>query len=278
MVTEVNIAFLLELCYNFVMHKNLPDVKHALRDFGFSDDQTEVYLALLQAPASPLALSRQTGITRTKIYGLLHDLEERSLIAKIANEQGTLYGVTDPANLGIPLSELEAQLQERQAIFQQLVPMLSALRGISQTSSFSVRNYEGEEGFKQMLWNELKTKGEQLSLGGGDVEELISSTAWVDRYRERVVEAGYQIREIINSELDLPTPIHNTAYLQKYHCRGISSHLLPLENQVVIYNDTVDIYCWRQDSKVGLEIVNKPFADMMRAVFNAYWKLTEPAK
>lgn len=258
------------------MLKSITDVRQGLRTLGLSDDEIAVYLTLVQTAASPLELSQKTTIKRTKIYSLLNALEKRSLIARVANEEGSLFAVTDPMNLGIAINESEARLKEHQETFYQLVPMLSALRGVSQMSPFTVRTYEGEEGFKQMLWHELKTKGEQLCFGGGDVEELVSSLTWVNRYRERAVEAGYRIREIINSEIDLPTPVQNQDYLQRYHCRGISAHLVPLENQIVIYNDTVAVYNWRQDQKVGTEIVCKSFARTMRGVFDCFWKLTEP--
>jgi len=154
--------------------------------------------------------------------------------------------------------------------------MLQALRGVGQTSQLAVRAYEGIEGFKQMLWHELKSKGEVLSLGGGDLEELVADPAWSMRHRERVLEAGYRIREILNSETDLPTFITNKDYLEAYTCRGISAHTVVLEDQIVIYNDVVAIYNWRHSKKVGIEIISKSFAETMRSVFESFWKLTEP--
>jgi predicted transcriptional regulator len=258
------------------MLRKLTDIKQGLRGLGLNDDEIEVYLALLHSSASPLILSQKTGIKRTKVYSLLATLEKRSLIVRMANEDGSLFGVTDPVNLGIQIDELEAKLKDRQKTFHQIIPMLNAMRGVDQVSSFAVRIYEGEEGFKQMLWHELKAKGELLSLGGGDIEELIDSKAWVKQYRERVVEAGYNIREIINSEIDLPTPIDSSEYLQHYHCRGISVSVAPLEDQTTIYNDTVAIYNWRQRKKIGTEIVSKTFTNTMRAVFDSFWTSTGP--
>lgn len=258
------------------MLKKLTDVKRSLRNLGLSNDEIEVYLTLVHSAASPLILSQKTGIKRTKIYSLLGALEKRSLITRTANEEGTLFGVTDPANLGIQISELEAKLKERQETFLQLIPMLSAMRGVDEVSPFAVRTYEGEEGFKQMLWHELKAKGELLSFGGGDIEELITSRAWVSQYRQRVVDAGYSIREIINSEIDLPTPIQSSEYLQHYHCRGISASIVTLEDQTAIYNDTIAIYNWRQNKRVGAEIVCKTFTNTMRAVFDSFWMATAP--
>lgn len=253
------------------------DVKQGLRRLGLSDDQIHVYMALLQAPLSPLGLSRQTGIGRTKVYSLLEQLEARNLVVRHGDEEGVRFAVTDPTNLGIQLSEREAELKEQREIFGQLVPMLSALRGIGQTSQLAVRSYEGVEGFKRMLWHELKAKGELLSFGGGDVEELVPSKTWAKQYRERVVEADYRVREIINSETDLPTFISDQEYLNRYACRGISANVVRLEDQITIYNDTVAIYNWRQRQKVGAEIISKTFATTMRGIFEHFWRLTEPA-
>ena len=127
-----------------------------------------------------------------------------------------------------------------------------------------------------MLWHELKAKGELLSFGGGDIEELVPDRSWAARHRERSVEAGYRVREIINSEIDLPTVISNQDYLELYVCRGIPARVVSLEDQIAIYNDTVAIYSWRQNKKVGVEIVGKSFASTMRSVFEYFWKLTEP--
>lgn len=252
------------------------NVKEGLQKLGLTQDEIEIYLALLHAPSAPLSLSRQTGIKRTKIYSLLDSLEKRSLIARQTDERGTYFVVTETTNLGIELSEREIQLKEQQRTFHQIMPMLDALRGAGGSQPFVVRTYENTEGLKQMLWHELKARGELLSFGGGDIEELIPDPAWAAKQRERVVKAGYRVREIINSETDLPTNIENHGYLQLYNCRGISAQIVSLEDQIIIYNDTVAIYNWRHDYKVGVEIISKTFANTMRSTFEYFWKLTEP--
>lgn len=256
--------------------KNKEVVRSALQSLDLSSDEIEIYLALLRQPGTPLSLSRDTGIKRTKVYRLIEALEKRSLIARHTDERGTFYIVTEPTNLGIELAARENKLKEKQDILKQLVPMLTALRGSGQSNLFAVRTYEGYEGFKQMCWHELKAKGEVLALGGGDVEELIPSRRWSQRHRERSVEAGYRVREIINSEIDLPTFTENQEYMQQYVCRGISARIIPLDNQIIIYNDVVAIYHWREQKKVGVEIISGSFADTMRSIFEHYWKLAEP--
>ena len=253
------------------------DIRAGLTALGLTDDEATIYLALLRSPATPLGLSRDTGIKRTKIYHIIEMLEKRSLVARHTDDRGSFFIITQPSNLGIDLDAREARLQDERHTLHQILPMLTALQGGDHQTPFAVRAYEGIEGFKQMAWHELKAKGELLALGGGDLEEIVPDLRWAERHRERTVSAGYRVREILNSEIDLPTFIGNQSYLQQYSCRGISARIVPLDNQITIYNDTVAIFSWRQQKKVGLEIVSRTYAATMRSIFETYWKLAEPA-
>jgi len=98
------------------------NVKSSLHILGLSEDEIEVYLALLAASASPLELSRRTGIGRTKVYGTLEVLEKRSLVARQVDEKGARFVVTEPTNLLIHMGDLEAKLKLQLETFHQVMP------------------------------------------------------------------------------------------------------------------------------------------------------------
>jgi len=50
---------------------------------------------------------------------------------------------------------------------------------------------------------------------------------------------------------------------------------LLLENQVITYNNTVAVYHWRHQQKVGVEIINEAYATLMRQMFFHYWDIAE---
>jgi hypothetical protein len=50
---------------------------------------------------------------------------------------------------------------------------------------------------------------------------------------------------------------------------------LNIEQQIAIYNDTVSVYHWRDDQKVGSETINKAYADTMRQMFESYWVISK---
>ncbi len=128
-----------------------------------------------------------------------------------------------------------------------------------------------------MLWHELKTNGEEVIFGSGTIEDLVPQRRWAEKHRTRTVEANYSIREVLNpGEKDMPFTL-NTKFMDSYTHRTIPPELLLLKHQVAIYNDTVATYCWRDDQKVGLEVINHAHAQMMRQMFEHYWQLASAA-
>lgn len=257
------------------MSDNKGTLLEQLRGLNLSADEAEVYLELLLGPSTHLRLSRQTGITRTKVYRLVEMLEKRSLVAHRTDDRGTFLVAADPSTLEVQLLNQEQKLKQQRTILSQLVPSLAALQA-NDTNLFVVRTYEGLEGLKQMCWHELKTKKELLALGAGTIEEMVPSHRWAEKHRALNVQAGYHIREIINAKYDAPTFTQNQEFMKGYSCRSLSREVLPLDIQTIIYNDTVAIYHWRQEKKVGVEIISRTYADTMRNMFEHYWQLAKP--
>lgn len=244
-----------------------------LKTLGLGADEASLYLALLQGPGTHLGLSRLTGINRSRVYRLVEQLEKRSLVTRRSDDQGVFLVAADPSTLEVELVTQEQKLKHQRRVLNQLVPSLDALQ-FSEESSFVVRTYEGVEGFKQMLWHELKAKGEALVFGDGPIEALVPSRRWAEQHRQRSVEASYRIRELMNPGAKKEVFTANEAFLQHhYQARHLPPATLLLEQQIVIYNDTVATYHWRHGQKAGVEIINASFAHMMRQTFERFWHM-----
>lgn len=241
-----------------------------LQAFGFNNDEALVYMELLKEPTTHLHLSRVTGVNRTKTYRIAQELERRSLITRRIDDRGTFLVAADPATLEVELVTHEEKLKQQRSLFNTLLPALTAMH-TSDSKAFVMRTYEGVGGFKQMLWHELKAQGEVVVFGNGTLESLVESQRWAEQHRSRTAQAGYKTRELLNpgSKKDIFTADEN--FMRHYQRRHISPDILAFEQQIVMYNNTVAIYHWRQDQKVGVEIVNQAFVRMMRQVFELYW-------
>ncbi len=248
-----------------------------LKRLGLTPDEAKVYMCLLDEPMKHLTIARRTGVNRTKVYRIADELTKRGLVTQETNDEGRQLVAADPINLEITLTTNEEKLKTQRQILQQTLPTLKTLYSEGdqpKTDDFVVNSYEGADGFKQMLWNELKTNNEILIFGYGTIEDLIDEPRWAERHREKTMEAGYTIREILNQGGKQEDFTKNTDFItQIYNKRYIDPKVLPLNHQMCVYNNTVAIYNWRNDQKVGTEILNKTFADTQRAVFENYWHI-----
>lgn len=241
---------------------------------GLNSDEAQLYTELLKGPRSHLKLAQATGVNRTKVYRLADELEKRGLVSKQTKNTSTLLVAADPSTLELELVKAEESLQRQRRAFDKLLPTLHELRQES-GSDFVVKTYEGTGGFKQMLWHELQTKEEALIFGSGATEDLVTDGRWAEKYREKSVEANYTIREILNPHGKKESSASNDESLEHYSKRTIDTAVLQLDQQVVIYNNTVATYNWRKEQKVGVEIISASHVTMMRQVFESFWLLAE---
>lgn len=254
------------------MMNNSDNILDLLRKIGLGHYESQLYLELLNGPASHLKLAHATGINRTKVYRLAEDLEKRSLISRRTDDRGTFLVAADPSTLEVSIVTAEEKLKQQREALQQVLPFLEGVRQ-GDGHEFIVNTYEGVEGFKQMLWHELRTRGECVIFASGALEVLVPDRRWTEKHRALTVEASYQVREILNPDgkADIFTDVPN--FMDRYHKRIIDPSVLPLQHQIVIYNDTVATYHWRKEQKVGFEVVNAAYADTLRHMFEHYWEL-----
>jgi len=254
---------------------NKEDALTKIRALGFTQDEAKVYFELIREPSSHLQLSHATGVNRTKVYRIIEELEKRSLVARRTDDRGMFLMATDPANLEIDLITKQKDLERQQEIVKQLVPSLDMLRNKSD-SVFVIRTYEGYEGLKQMCWHELKAEGEVLALGNGTIEQNVGDVRWADKHRDRQIASQYKTREIINFDYtfgELPKLASDKLIDNGlYQSRKLSPSIVAFDGQTVIYNDTVAVYHWKHDVKVGLEVISPTYAVMMRQIFAHYWE------
>ena len=258
---------------------DINQIQAYLTAYGLSSDESRAYIALLEGPLSHLELARKTGINRTKIYRIADDLEKKSLIKTEQLDSGKLLSASEPKNLEVELVSEEQNLANRKAILKRIIPTLEGIRnGDQKELQFKVSTYEGVSGFKQMLWNELKTNGEILVFGSGTLEDLVGSRRWAEAHRQKTLDVGYKIRELNNKG---KKPIHftsNEQFSNNFHRKYIDEEALNLEQQIAVYNDTVATYHWRDGQKVGMEIQNRAYAKTMRQMFESYWKIAKDLK
>jgi sugar-specific transcriptional regulator TrmB len=250
------------------------DAQEVLTDLNLSENEAKLYIELLEKPNTHLQLARSTGINRTKVYRLAEQLEKRGLISRRTDDRGMFLVANDPNALEIELTIQEAKLKHQRQVLNEALPDLRAFHNDAK-SPFIIHTYEGTDGLRQMQWHELQTKGELLTFGNTTIEDMVADSYWAERMRERTVKLGYRTREIYNESGKSPDFTNNKEYMALYEARRVSEADLPVSTPIIIYNDTVTIYQFTDQKRVGVEIINKAFAHTMRSVYEMYWKIAE---
>lgn len=245
-----------------------------LNALNIGSDEAKLYIELLEKPNTHLQLARATGINRTKVYRLAEQLEKRGLVTRRTDDRGMFLVASDPSSLEIEQTAQEAKLRQRRKVLDEAVPGLRTLFKDAK-SPFIIHTYEGPDGLRQMQWHELQAKGELLTFGNTTLEDMVDDHYWAEKMRERTVKAGYRLREIYNETGRSPDFTANPEYLALYEARRVSEKDLPVATPMVIYNDTVTIYQFTGEKRVGVEIINEGFARTMKSIFELYWNMAE---
>ena len=246
-----------------------------LAQFGLDEVEVQIYLNLLSGGAkTPLDLSRETNINRTKIYRYITRLQGKRLIEETDKGRGVRLKAASPDSLKLLLLEKEQQLVSQKEALPELLKELSSLPG-GAPSGFEIKHYHGSEGLKQMLWNHLRAKKEILVFGFEN-RNNIAGKAFAETIRFEQVA-----RKITKIEIENATDQGNYWYTKVanwgkfYRSRYIPPKILDIRQYQVVFNDTLSILSWADGNKIGVEITNKSFADMYRQIFWKFWDIAE---
>jgi hypothetical protein len=247
-----------------------------LSALGLTTTEAAVYVELLRKPATHAQLSVLTGINRTTLYRLVRKLEQRGLVTQRLDDRGKFLVAAHPSTLEVEVLTQEQLAKRQRTAFTQVMPLLESIQE-GYAADFAIHTYEGIDGFKRMLWHELKTVGECLCIGGAALEELGVDQRWAEKHRQRTIEAGYHVRELANPGVTPDPFTDNETFLRQYYqLRIIRPDVLPINHLITIYNDTVATYNVYEGRHIGLEVVSKTYVQTFRAVFEQFWQVATP--
>lgn len=244
-----------------------------LGNFGLDEDEAKIYLHLLEkGTQTPLELSRDTNINRSKIYRYIDRLTAKKLIEMSNAERGLRLKASNPQNLELLIYEKEQEVKNQK---EKLPDILKELASSSNDlpKSFEIKHYHGTDGPKQMLWNHLAAKKEILVFGYENRNDIAGKT-FAELIREEQVR-----RKITKIEIENATDQGDYWYTavanwgKYYKSRYIPPRILNIKQYHVIFNDTISILSWSEGNKVGVEITNSPFTEMYKQIFWKFWDI-----
>lgn len=244
-----------------------------LQKLGFVESEARIYLYLLESgPSTHLELSRSLNIDRSKIYRDVEKLISKKLIELSHTEWGKKLQASSPNNILLLIEEEEEKIKTQKESLPGLIEELTSVPAYTERE-FEVKHYRGQEGLRQMLWNQLHAKKEILAFSYKNKNE-ITGKLYAEKIRTEQVERKITLYEIENETdqgdywyTDVPH------WGDFYKSRHIKPAVLEIKQYIAIFNNTVAIINWSNGEEIGVEIINSSFADLQKQLFWKFWEI-----
>ncbi len=245
---------------------------------GLEPEIADLYLALYaHGPQTISELSRNASVERTRIYRLIDKLLESGLIEVESHYKKGIIKAAPIANLRILISKKDQELKSLQDELE-LIEQVLARNSLSSPAT-RVQFYHGAAGTKQMFWNQTKAKTETLGIFYENMQIHTDSKffeRWVAICNEKELRFKGLFSDTFRASQQKWYATHQNERLKLWESRYVSQDVFPITHNMVLYDNVVAYYNWKNGEIFGIEIYNKDIADSQRRFFEMLWAQAHP--
>ena len=243
-------------------------MQHAetLREVGFSEAESKVYLVLLETGASSAGtVIKKAGLHRATTYQVLQRLQEKGAVSSVIDGGRHVFSAASPRRLLDIMKEKEARLAKA-------VPALEAML-LKKSEQQDVKVYRGAEGLRTVLntiLGEVGAGGEYCDFGvSGMLHDIMGSYwhTWQGAKRKKRINSYVIFNEEVKKHPTL---------LKEYHGKyRFYPKEYPSVTDTFIYKDSVALMLWTAKPPIAIVIKSRENAQSYR---NQFWLLWKQAK
>ena len=235
-----------------------------LEQFGLSDKETALYLALLElGQADVAAIAAKANVKRPTAYILLDTLKDKGFISQ-QDGASRQYQAEDPRKL----------LAYEKTKVAQLEKALPGMLGLASKSEHKpgTRFFSGKEGIKAVYEESLlqPAGSEMLAIGNAEAVER-SIEGFQSWYINRRAESGISMRAIIPATPEgLKVATRDKDELRETRLLKPGDFTEPVE--VNIYGNKVSAVSFVENELIGVIIESQVLANVHRQMFELLWR------
>ncbi|MFA6995352.1 MAG: helix-turn-helix domain-containing protein [Patescibacteria group bacterium] len=245
-----------------------------LHNLGLSQVQAEILDSLLNQGADKASsIAKKIKRPRGVAYKGLDELMRLSLVTKTEETKGiAIFSAEHPSRLeAIADQKAKDALKYKEEFISTLPDLVSAFNLVSNKPG--VRFYEGEEGVKKVLEDNLLSNPEKKLYTFSDVASYATYLSdWnTNYYAPKRKKLGVFERVII------PNNTRALEYMKDYKSNEVTDILFidhksyPFATEINIYNNKVSFVTFSPDFMVGVIIDNKEIFETLLSIFNFFW-------
>lgn len=243
--------------------------KELLSKIGLSENECEVYLALLRlGPLSAYEIAQKTGIYRPHVYDKIETLAKKGLVSYVQKGKKKIFSASQPTKIMDYLKEQEKDVQEDIEMLADNLQHLNSLYNISKEDT-NVQVLTGIEGLKLRLKDTYETPHkENLIFGLDDAKYNEALPVFMPQYFKKLKEKGMKERVITYKKRGVfmfDNEVTTYRFLDTKDMNPVNT---------IIYGDKVALIIWGTPITTII-IENKQLAQTYREHFEYLWKIAK---
>lgn len=252
----------------------LEDIHARLQHIGFSEKESQVYVALLnQGTATAQTIAKQTGISRSTVYAVAETLLQRGVISSVHQQGSTQYVAEAPQRL---LAWSEQRVQEVREQSTRVSETIGALAVLFRQADGvpKARYFEGREALMQVR-EELWAMREPMWEAGSADERMGKVASMGEQQRLKLFERtrGGRLLLSVKSEQD----VEHITPSEGFEVRTIDGASFPFSGALAVVGRFLCILI-PDVPGAGILIESEDMARTFRSLYEAAWRLGKPYK
>jgi sugar-specific transcriptional regulator TrmB len=240
---------------------------HELKRIGLSDNESRVYLAMLElGPATMLQIGAKAEVNRPTAYAQIESLKKKGLVNVEARGKKHLFRAESPEQLERLLGQEQKAFDEKHGELAKMLPELLTLHNLAEHKPI-VRYFDGKEGLLRMHEEFLKTKEKKIYAISAIDEVYRVFPDHQQLYRSRRIQKKIRSKLIYTSVKGDYLQREDVAALRE--TRFVAQEQFPFSVDLTIFDDSVAIASLR-GKLLGLIIKNRDIADSFRGMFHFF--------
>lgn len=235
-----------------------------LESIGLDEKNQKVYLALLKLADAPVSLvAKKAGLPRTTTYHQLGKLIESGLASSYRHRNVKRFVAENP-------NKIKGVLESKLVQLEKYLPELQDI-GFEKRQKTSLRLFEGVEGRKQMIEEELNCK-DKLVRSIGYVKDLRKVQGGSIGFSKRRIA-----KKVVSKCLRPQDDEFDKGWLEAQTKELREVRTLPngvrLSGMIFIFDNKISVITPEQEDGIGFLIESDSLSRSLKSVFDCLWEI-----
>jgi DNA-binding transcriptional regulator GbsR (MarR family) len=246
-----------------------------LKDFVSHPSVSDMYAALvIFGPQTISALSRSSGVERTRIYRCLHELQALQLIEIELQPHRQIVRAASISNLQNTVAQKKAHLHNLESQIKAYERECTLAEPHTDVAT-KVQFYKGQEGIEQLFWNQTKAQSAIVSILTENMQSHVPK-AFFERWVQRCNENNIQCKSIVDDHfIESQKQWYGGRFshsLKNWQGRKMPADISVIPHRTTVYDNITTYFSWQDGDLFGIEIYNQAIADSQRQYFELLWQ------